>query len=116
MNDRTRAAVRQRLADKALDHPEVLVSYLNEDIRDQIVRYAFELTDWATIHPRHIGAYEVIEDWKHDALEQYIGDYYESELAEYRVELAENEADYRRDQVMDERAERIAEERERQAT
>lgn len=68
------SVIRNRLSEKALDKPELLVPLINEDDRDRIAALAMEMTNWSKDHPKYIAAYEAIEDIKNAAIEQYITD------------------------------------------
>lgn len=104
--DRLYEAVKYRLEEKAERNPTLLTKYLNDDLLVTVVAAAFTMRQYSHEHENYQKASEVVEYWMSYAMEQYIDDNYESELAEYRVEAAEAEAEARRDAMMDERAER----------
>jgi len=114
--NRLETAVKQRLEDKAERDPNLLRKYLSEDDSVDAAIAAFTMTQHCEGADEYQDAHEAVERIFSVCLEAYQDDNYESELAEYRAELAEMEAEHRRDMMMDERAERIAEERERQST
>jgi len=96
--NRSDSVIRNRLADKALDNSELLVPYINEDDRDRIAALAMEMTNWAKDHPKYIAAYNVIEDLKNAAIEQFIGDNEAAEMLEWITEMKEAEDDAKREE------------------
>ena len=101
-----RTAVMQRLEDKAERDPNLLRKYLGEDDAADAAIAAFVMTNHSEGADEYQNAHESVERIFSICLEAYQDDNYESELAEYRVEAAEMEAEHRRDMMMDERAER----------
>lgn len=98
------SVIRNRLSEKALDKPELLVPLINEDDRDRIAALAMEMTNWAKDHPKYIAAFEAIEDIKNATIEQYIGDNEAAEYVLWREEMKEAADDARRDELNERRA------------
>jgi len=104
--DRLYEAVKYRLTEKAERNTELLTKYLNDDLLATVAAAAMTMTLYKHDNENYQSAHGVVEYFMSDAMQQFIDDNYESELAEYRAEAAEMEAEHRRDQMMDERAER----------
>lgn len=100
MNPATELAIRQRLEDKALDDPSVLIPYVDEDDIGLIVRAAFVMIDWSHEAKAHIDAHDGIEEIKRNAIEDYIAANFQSELAEWIAEMDEAKRDAEREERM----------------
>lgn len=97
MNARSESVIRNRLADKCLDKPDLLLPFLTEVDRDLLAALAMDMTNWAKDSAQFIAAYETVEDIKNAAIEQFIGDNEAAEYLEWINEMREAEDDARRE-------------------
>ena len=82
--------VTERLQERVAKDYDLLEPYLENDTAD-IVRQAFCMTDYSHTSEQYQDNYNALERTKTRAIESYVRDNFDAELAAYMEELAEEE-------------------------